>query len=105
MRPPQMGYGYAYVVPGHIGDLRSEAFRRNEAIDIKENLNFTGGYRKYVYTIKQGPEQIERALKGERRATELHLKPSGELIQLVIEDYLVIYSEPLSLPHRHRQLK
>ena len=75
IRPPQMGYGYAYVVPGHIRDLGGETLSRTEAIDEKENLNFTGGFSMSVYMIKQGPEKIQRALKGERGATELHLKP------------------------------
>ena len=41
------------------------------------------------------------SMKGEWGATEIHLKPQGKIIQLVIDDKLVIYIEPLSLPHSH----
>ena len=57
--PPQLGYGYSYAVLGHIGALRNKALRCKEVIDVKENLNFTVGYSKSVYTIKQGAEQIK----------------------------------------------
>ena len=57
--PPQSGYVYSYAVLDHIGALRNKALRCKEAIDVKENLNFTGGYSNSVYTIKQGAEQID----------------------------------------------
>ena len=46
MRPPPMGVGYAYAVPGHIGNLRGEAVRRRQAVDVKEKVNYTGGCSK-----------------------------------------------------------
>ena len=46
--PLQLGYGYSYAVLGHIRALKNKALRRKEAIDVKENLNFTGGYSKSV---------------------------------------------------------
>ena len=101
MRPPPMGYGHVYAVPGHIVTLRGEAIRRNQAVEVKEKVNYTGRFSKSVYTIKQGPTQNERALSGQGGATELHLTPQGEIIQMLIDEYFVLYIEPLSLPHRH----
>ena len=59
IRPQAMGCGYANAIPRHIGDLRSEALRRREEIDVNEKVYFTRGFSKSVYMIKQRLKQIE----------------------------------------------
>ena len=65
MRPLPMGYGHVYATPSHIRNLRGEALRRKQAFEVKKKVNYTGGFSKSVYSIKQGPAQIERALNGQ----------------------------------------
>ena len=100
-RPPPMGVGYAYAMPRHIANLRDEAVWRHNEVEVKEKVNYTGFFSKSVFYIKQGPKQIERALSGQSGATEINISPQGELIELHIDEFLVIYIEPLSLPHGH----
>ena len=34
-------------------------------------------------------------------ATEINISPQGELLEIHIDEFLVIYIKPISLPHRH----
>ena len=99
--PPPMGVGYAYAMPRHIADLRGEAVKRHNDIEVKQKVNYSGFFSKRVFHIKQGTKQIERALNGQEGATEITIVPNGELMEFHINEYLIIHIEPLSLPHRH----
>ena len=60
-----------------------------------------GFFFKSVFHIKQGPKEIKRALSGQTGGTEITISPQGELVELHIDEFLVIYIEPILLPHRH----
>ena len=100
--PPAAGAGYQFATPRHIAELRNEAIKRYNDIGFEQlPLSYSGYFSKAVFKIKQGRDQIQRAINGTGRATEISLVPHGELIQIHVDNYLVIHIEPLSLPHRH----
>ena len=101
-RPPPTGVGYQYTTPKHIADLRTQAIKRYNDIEVEQlPLSYSGYFSKAVFKIKQGRDQIQRAINGAGGATKISLVPNGELIQTHVDNYLVIHIEPLSLPHRH----
>ena len=81
--PPPMGVGYAYAMPRHIANLRDEAVKRHNDIEVKKKVNYPGFFSMSVFHIKQGTKQIERALSGQEGATEINISPQGELIKYI----------------------
>ena len=61
-RQPPIGMGYQYAMPKHITDLRNEAIKRYNDIEVEQKVNYSGYFSKSVFKVKQGSDQIQRAI-------------------------------------------